>query len=347
LQELLDRGGRLRLLAGDYLDVTEPSALRQLLDLSGNVHRWMFETSNISFHPKSWIFHFGHGGSIAIVGSSNLTETALRSGIEWNYRVYDKSNPGGWDDVLNGFESLIKRTEIRELTHEWIDRYEARRVPPTQRPRSFSEVAEEAPLPAPTPHNIQRQALLALRATRSQGYTAGLVVLATGLGKTWLAAFDSEDFQRILFVAHREEILAQAMATFRRLRPKARFGRYTGDEKDLDADALFDSIQTLGRVSHLRNFHPDAFDYIVVDEFHHASARTYRALIDHFTPRFLLGLTATNRRRRPPGSLSREPCLSLRYVRGNRAGSTFSVSLLWHSGRGGLCANSVALLFVR
>lgn len=296
LQALLDRGGRLRLVAGDYLDVTEPSALRQLLDLSGNVNRWMFETSDTSFHPKSWIFHFGHGGSIAIVGSSNLTETALRSGIEWNYRVYDKSNPGGWDDVLNGFESLIKRTEIRELTHEWIDRYEARRVPPTQRPRSFSEVAEEAPLPAPTPHNIQRQALLALRATRSQGYTAGLVVLATGLGKTWLAAFDSEDFQRILFVAHREEILAQAMATFRRLRPKARFGRYTGDEKDLDADALFASIQTLGRASHLRNFHPDAFDYIVVDEFHHASARTYRALIDHFTPRFLLGLTATPER---------------------------------------------------
>ena len=95
LQELLDRGGRLRILAGDYLDVTEPSALRQLLDLSGNVHRWMFETSNISFHPKSWIFHFGHGVSIAIVGSSNLTETALRSGIEWNYRVYDKPNPGG------------------------------------------------------------------------------------------------------------------------------------------------------------------------------------------------------------------------------------------------------------
>jgi superfamily II DNA or RNA helicase len=123
-----------------------------------------------------------------------------------------------------------------------------------------------------------------------------LVVLATGLGKTWLAAFDSENFQRVLFVAHREEILAQAMATFRRIQPKARFGRYTGDEKDLTADALFASIQTLGRASHLRNFHPDAFDYIVVDEFHHASARTYRALIEHFTPRFLLGLTATPER---------------------------------------------------
>lgn len=295
-QELLDRGGRLRLVAGDYLDVTDPSALRRLLDLSGDVHRWVFEASSISFHPKSWIFHFDHGADIAIVGSSNLTETALRSGVEWNYRVYSESTPSGWRDVLDGFEALIRRDEIRELTHEWIDGYEERRVPPTQRPRSFSEVADEAPLPAPSPHNIQRQALLALRATRSKGYTAGLVVLATGLGKTWLAAFDSEGFQRVLFVAHREEILAQAMSTFRRIRPKARFGRYTGEERDLHADVLFASIQTLGRASHLRNFSPDAFDYIVVDEFHHASARTYRALIEHFAPRFLLGLTATPER---------------------------------------------------
>lgn len=256
----------------------------------------MFETANTSFHPKSWIFHFSHGDSIAIVGSSNLTETALRSGVEWNYRVYDKSTPSGCRDVLEGFEALIRRSEIQELTHDWIEQYEARRVPPMQRPQVFSEVATESPLPAPFPHHVQRQALLALRATRSQGYTAGLVVLATGLGKTWLAAFDSESFPRVLFVAHREEILAQAMATFRRIRPKARFGRYTGDEKDLLADVLFASIQTLGRASHLRNFHPDAFDYIVVDEFHHAAARTYRGLIEHFTPRFLLGLTATPER---------------------------------------------------
>lgn len=119
------------------------------------------------------------------------------------------------------------------------------------------------------------------------------MVLATGLGKTWLAAFDSRSFARVLFVAHREEILSQAMGSFRRIRPEARFGRFDGTDKDEEADILFASIQTIGRVGHLRRFAPDAFDYIVVDEFHHASAASYRGLLDHFTPRFLLGLTAT------------------------------------------------------
>lgn len=295
-QELLDRGGRLRILAGDYLDVTDPSALRRLLDLNGDVHRWMFETMNTSFHPKSWIFYFASGGGLAIVGSSNLSEVALRTGVEWNYRVYGSSTSGGWQDVRSGFENLIKRIEIRALTNEWIDRYEARRIPPTPRRQELSEVADERPPSVPFPHEIQQRALRALSDTRSKGYTAGLVVLATGLGKTWLAAFDSDKFKRILFVAHREEILTQAIETFRRLRPTGRFGRYTGDEKDLTADVLFASIQTLGRTIHLKKFAADAFDYIVVDEFHHASARTYRTLIEHFTPQFLLGLTATPER---------------------------------------------------
>lgn len=118
------------------------------------------------------------------------------------------------------------------------------------------------------------------------------------MGKTWLAAFDSNrpEFQRILFVAHREEILNQALDTFRRIRPAARFGHYTGTEKIASADVVFASIQTSGRLTHLESFAPDAFDYVVVDEFHHASAASYRRLITHFQPKFLLGLTATPER---------------------------------------------------
>jgi superfamily II DNA or RNA helicase len=160
------------------------------------------------------------------------------------------------------------------------------------------EVIEESPEPPPAPHFIQQEALAALKATREAGNEAGLVVLATGLGKTWLAAFDSasEDFRQVLFVAHREEILTQAMQTFRRIRPRARLGLYTGKEKSPDANVLFASIQTLGRTHHLGQFAREQFDYIVVDEFHHAAARTYRRLIEYFTPRFLLGLTATPER---------------------------------------------------
>ncbi|HZK99057.1 MAG TPA: DUF3427 domain-containing protein, partial [Caulobacteraceae bacterium] len=137
-----------------------------------------------------------------------------------------------------------------------------------------------------------------LEATREAGYQAGLVVLATGLGKTWLSAFDTDrpEFRRVLFVAHREEILGQALESFRAIRPTGRLGRYSGAAKDEGADVLFASIQTLGRPEHLRRFAPDAFDYIVIDEFHHASARTYRTLIDHFRPKFLLGMTATPER---------------------------------------------------
>ena len=148
----------------------------------------------------------------------------------------------------------------------------------------------------PTPHSIQIEALDALRRTRDGGAKAGLVVLATGLGKTWLSAFDSAGFGRVLFVAHREEILNQALETFRRVRPEDYLGRYDGNSKHPNANVLFASVQTLGKQSHLDRFSPDQFDYIVIDEFHHASAATYRRLLRHFKPDFVLGLTATPER---------------------------------------------------
>lgn len=295
LQDLLDRKGELRFLTGDYLDVTDPDALRRLMDLDGKASLYVFETGVVAFHPKSWVFHFEDGAGIALVGSSNLSETALRTGVEWNYRTYTPDQKGGWADVLKGFEALIARSDTKPLTHDWIDAYERRRTQQLRPQLRAAEIAEEAPAPRPEPHAIQLRALAALEETRREGFTAGLVVLATGLGKTWLSAFDSDrpEFGRLLFVAHREEILTQAMETFRICRPKSRLGRYTGSEKDLSADVLFASIQTLGRVAHLRQFPADAFDYVIVDEFHHAAARTYRGLINHFTPKFLLGLTAT------------------------------------------------------
>ena len=155
------------------------------------------------------------------------------------------------------------------------------------------------PIPeVPVPHGVQKEALLALADARKHGAGAGLVVLATGLGKTWLSAFDSQnpEYGRVLFVAHREEILGQALATFRKIRPAARLGYYNGREKAPEADVLFASIQTLNKQNHLRRFARNHFDYIVVDEFHHADTRTYRALIEYFNPKFLLGLTATPER---------------------------------------------------
>ncbi len=134
-----------------------------------------------------------------------------------------------------------------------------------------------------------------MAASRDGGYRRGLVVLATGLGKTWLAAFDAVRMgaRRILFVAHREEILGQAAVTFVRILPKKRVGYYTGRSRDADVDVLCASVQTLAKAEHLERFAPQHFDYVVIDEFHHAAAGTYRRLLTHFAPSFLLGLTAT------------------------------------------------------
>jgi superfamily II DNA or RNA helicase len=292
LHDHLRRDRPLRLLTGDYFDVTEPNGLASLLDLQGGPDLRIFESAGTSFHPKAYIFHLDDGEGIAFVGSSNLSRVALGNGVEWNYRVLRSRDDDGFDSVCDGFEQLFGHHRTRVLDHDWIERYRLRRRPDLAERQGVRPEAEQPP----EPHGIQKEALAALEATRADGNIAGLVVLATGLGKTFLSAFDSLRFKRVLFVAHREEILDQALATFRRIRPAASLGRYIGTEKTPDADVLFASIQTLGRSRHLQAFAADAFDYIVIDEFHHAAARTYRLLLEHFRPQFLLGLTATPER---------------------------------------------------
>ena len=302
LQDLLDRSGRLRVVTGDYLGTTDPDALLRLLDLSGQAECRVFETEGGtdaaafggSFHPKAYLFQHRDGTGAAFVGSSNLSLSALTTGVEWNYRVLEARDRAGWDEIRRAFESQFTSSKTVPLTPEWIERYRSRRL--VARPVELIDVAPDPAPEIPTPHAIQQEALAALEETRAEGHRAGLVVLATGLGKTWLSAFDSQAFRRVLFVAHREEILGQALATYRAIRPHDSMGRYAGGERSLNATVLFASIQTLGRQTHLDRFARDEFDYIVVDEFHHAEARTYRRLIDYFTPKFLLGLTATPER---------------------------------------------------
>ena len=302
LQDLLDRGGKLRVVTGDYLGATDPDALLRLLDLGGQAECRVFETESGtattafsgSFHPKAYLFHHRDGTGAAFVGSSNLSISALTTGVEWNYRVLESRDRAGWGEIKHAFESLCTSSKTVPLTPEWIDRYRNRRL--AGRPPELVDVAPDRAPEIPTPHAIQQEALDALEETRAEGRRAGLVVLATGLGKTWLSAFDSEQFRRVLFVAHREEILGQALATYRAIRPHDSMGRYAGGEWAPNATVLFASIQTLGRQLHLDRFARDEFDYIVVDEFHHAEALTYRRLIDYFTPKFLLGLTATPER---------------------------------------------------
>lgn len=295
LRDVVARGGKVRILTGDYFGVTEPDALLHLRDLGDGIELRVFESAGGSFHPKSYILHGALGQGTAFIGSSNLSRTALGSGIEWNFRVVTARDDAGFRDACDAFELLLQHAQVRAVDADWIEAYRKRRVPATP---LITGIPLELPAIPPAPNFVQVEALAALERTRVQGNTAGLVVLATGLGKTWLGAFDTTrtNAGRVLFVAHRDEILDQALRTFRIIRPQAVLGKYTGQERVERADVLFASIQTLGQQRHLDRFPADYFDYIIIDEFHHAAAATYRRLLDHFTPQFLLGLTATPER---------------------------------------------------
>lgn len=315
-EDALCRGTRLEILTGDYLGLTDPAAMRRLLHLQAYSRRLpagtcpepsirVFESRGQSFHPKAYLFvtldardpsEIAEG--TAFVGSSNLSESALTSGIEWNLRVDKQENPARFVTLFNAFDELFAHPRTRPLTAEWIEAYQERRRPSGGSFRREGEAFEPESLAVPEPTTVQLEALRQLERTRQEGARRGLVVLATGLGKTWLSAFDARQAcdplrPRVLFVAHREEILSQAEATYLRIFPEASTGWYMGAEQETRSDLLFASIQTLGRREHLKRFASDAFDYIVVDEFHHAAAASYRHLLSHFKPGFLLGLTAT------------------------------------------------------
>jgi superfamily II DNA or RNA helicase/diadenosine tetraphosphate (Ap4A) HIT family hydrolase len=318
LHGALARGARVRIVTGDYLEITQASALELLLDWQcasagdesdgapkGRVETRVVEVKTLpgltrSFHPKSWRFESPRFG-IAFVGSSNLSRSALDTGIEWNLRVDRDRDAVAYERIRHAFDKLWQ--SARALDPEWLDAYadRARTAPHALPP---GEVDAEALAPIPPLRDVQIEALAALRKSREQGHRRALVVLATGLGKTWLAAFDYRQLReeigarpRLLFLAHRRELLRQAAATYRRLLrevdPRARVSWFLEDESDLAGDLVFASVAKLARQPHLERLRSQRFDYVVVDEVHHAAAASYRRILDVLDPSFLLGLTAT------------------------------------------------------
>ncbi len=312
------RGARVRIITGDYLDITQASALERLLDwqrlagpaeeeggLAGSFTAAVIEVARLparvrAFHPKSWRFEASSLG-VAFVGSSNLSGSALDTGIEWNLRVDRDRDAAAYARIRESFEALW--TAARPLEAGWVDEY-ARRVRRVQVALPPGESEAEPLETPPEPHEVQREALAALRAAREEGRRRAIVVLATGLGKTWLAAFDFAQLRaelgrrpRLLFLAHRRELLLQAAGTYRRqlrvLGETARAGWFLEDQDDLSSDLVFASVAKLSRREHLPKLAAKAFDYVVIDEVHHASADSYRRILDGIDPQFLLGLTAT------------------------------------------------------
>ena len=304
LEDALEADVKVRIITSGYLHITEPKALRVLMILQEKgAQVKIYESGNTAFHMKSYIFVHREDRSskdgVAYVGSSNISHSALNHGLEWNLRITSSENQSAFQEICSKFKVLFENPQAVHLSNEWIDVYreEYESKTPQDKIKSGVEVEKEC-LPPVKPNPIQVEALLALKKCRIEGNARGLVVMATGTGKTWLAAFDCLETRakKILFVAHREEILSQAEETFVRIFEDAKVGKYTGTQKDKNVDILFASIQTLGRQTHLDKFNETYFDYIIVDEFHHAGAASYKRLLSGFTPKFLLGLTATPER---------------------------------------------------
>lgn len=302
LRNALNRGVQVRILTGNYLGITQPSALCLIKkELGDRVDLRFYNDKGRSFHPKSYIFHYQNAGEIYI-GSSNISRSALTSGIEWNYRfnsLDDKKNFSlFYDTFVDLFENhsiVIDDVELTRYSKNWhkpavskdLAKYDAL----TEESDTNVEVLFQ-------PRGAQIEALYALEDSRKEGATRGLVQAATGVGKTYLAAFDSAKYQRVLFVAHREEILKQAAVSFKNVRHSEDYGFFDGKKKDIDKSVIFASVATLGRNEYLTEdyFAPDYFDYLVIDEFHHAVNDQYLRIVNYFKPQFLLGLTATPER---------------------------------------------------
>lgn len=348
LKQAVDRGVSIRILTGNYLKITQPSALYLLKgELKDKVDLRFYNVPNKSFHPKSYMFHNKTDSEI-YVGSSNISRGALTNSIEWNYRFLKSQNKNDYEEFYNTFEDLfynhsqiIDDDLMKEYSKSWkrpqifkdiereneelskfqkeLDNYESNintNVKETEDMNlekevkkdntevignneiTHKEIAENKVIQLFEPKGAQIEALYALNNTREEGFDKALVVAATGIGKTYLAAFDSKDSNKILFVAHREEIIKQAARSFKNVRNSDDVGYFFNNIKDKDKSMIFALVQTLGKDEYLNEeyFKKDYFDYIVIDEFHHAVSNNYRKIIDYFKPKFMLGLTATPER---------------------------------------------------
>ncbi len=287
-----DAGRPLRVLTTTYTGSTEQQALDVLSEAGAEI-RVSYDTSTTRLHAKAWLFHRRSGFSTAYIGSSNLTHSAQITGLEWNVRVSGARNPDVIDKVAAVFESYWH-------SHDFVP-YDAedfadRRARSATGPAILMSPIELRPEP------FQERLLEQITLARALGHHRNLLVSATGTGKTVMAAIDYARLRsalgrsRLLFIAHREEILAQSLATFRHgLRDHAFGELWVGGQRPRHFDHVFASIQSLNAAG-VADLAPDHFDVVVIDEFHHAAAPSYRTILDHVKPIELLGLTATPER---------------------------------------------------
>ena len=295
LHDLAQKNIHGRLLTSDYLDFNDPEAFKELLKIPNLKVRI---SSKKGFHAKGYFFHYD-SYSTAIIGSSNLTATALKTNYEWNL-LFSSHKHG---DIYTKLRSTFTTEwdESNDLTNDFIEEYTKKRKLNINNPHLIQTTLESPILGNITPNKMQEEALLSLQELRDRNENKAIIISATGSGKTFLSAFDVKRVspKKILFLAHREQILVKSRDSYQKIIPTSqaiRYGMISGNSKITNENYIFAMVQTLSQDHYLAQYPSDYFDYIVIDEVHRSGAESYLKILNHFTPQFLLGMTATPER---------------------------------------------------